>query len=93
MPSARKRESHLPNRRDVLRGQPRLVWVGARRTDSQHAAAWAADLAGQPKAAGSADRRPASFGRAKSCILLFMWGGPAQQDTWDLKPGAGRDSR
>lgn len=29
-----------------------------------------------------------SFGRAKSCILLFMWGGPAQQETWDLKPEA-----
>jgi uncharacterized protein (DUF1501 family) len=29
-----------------------------------------------------------SFGRAKSCILLFMWGGPAHQDTWDLKPSA-----
>src|SRR6266850_1117576 len=26
--------------------------------------------------------------RAKSCIVLFMWGGPAQQDTWDLKPNA-----
>ena len=24
--------------------------------------------------------------RAKACILLFMWGGPAHQDTWDLKP-------
>ena len=32
---------------------------------------------------------PAStFGRAKACILLFMWGGPAQQETWDLKPDA-----
>ena len=29
-----------------------------------------------------------SFGRAKACILLFMWGGPAQQETWDLKPHA-----
>jgi uncharacterized protein (DUF1501 family) len=28
------------------------------------------------------------FGRAKACILLFMWGGPAQQETWDLKPDA-----
>jgi Protein of unknown function (DUF1501) len=28
----------------------------------------------------------ASFGKAKSCILLFMWGGPAQQETWDMKP-------
>ncbi|MBM4071463.1 MAG: DUF1501 domain-containing protein [Planctomycetes bacterium] len=26
--------------------------------------------------------------RARSCILLFMWGGPAQQDTWDMKPEA-----
>ena len=32
--------------------------------------------------------RSSSFGRAKSCILLFMWGGPAQQETWDLKPDA-----
>src|SRR5262245_59317534 len=30
----------------------------------------------------------ASLGRAKSCILLFMWGGPAHQDTWDMKPDA-----
>lgn len=36
---------------------------------------------------------PASFGRAKACILLFMWGGPAQQDTWDLKPEAPADFR
>src|SRR5262245_39042861 len=26
--------------------------------------------------------------RAKACIFLFMWGGPAQQDTWDMKPNA-----
>src|SRR5438128_2284824 len=29
----------------------------------------------------SARRRP-----AKSCILLFLWGGPPQQDMWDMKP-------
>ncbi|MBI3863142.1 MAG: DUF1501 domain-containing protein [Planctomycetia bacterium] len=34
-----------------------------------------------------------SFGRAKACILLFMWGGPAQQDTWDLKPEAPAEVR
>jgi len=28
------------------------------------------------------------FGRARSCILLFMWGGPSQLDTWDPKPDA-----
>ncbi len=32
-------------------------------------------------------------GRAKACILLFMWGGPAQQDTWDPKPDAPADYR
>jgi len=34
-----------------------------------------------------------SFGRAKACILLFMWGGPAHQDTWDLKPHAPAEVR
>ncbi len=31
--------------------------------------------------------------RARACILLFMWGGPAQQDTWDPKPGAPAEYR
>src|SRR3954454_20844175 len=26
--------------------------------------------------------------RAKSCIYLFLWGGPPQQDLWDPKPDA-----
>ena len=34
------------------------------------------------------EARQSRPGRAKACILLFMWGGPAQQDTWDLKPNA-----
>ena len=29
-----------------------------------------------------------TFGRAKRCLLLFMWGGPAHQDLWDMKPDA-----
>jgi hypothetical protein len=48
-------------------------------------------LAGLLQAREAARVRPTSaptFGRAKSCILLFMWGGPAQQETWDLKPDA-----
>jgi uncharacterized protein (DUF1501 family) len=31
--------------------------------------------------------------RAKACIVLFMWGGPAHQDTWDLKPAAPAEYR
>ena len=29
-----------------------------------------------------------SLGRAKRCIFLFMWGGPSQLDTFDMKPEA-----
>lgn len=36
----------------------------------------------------SIESQGSGFGRAKSCILLFMWGGPAHQDTWDMKPEA-----
>jgi hypothetical protein len=30
----------------------------------------------------------AGFGKARSCILIFMWGGPSQLDTWYPKPDA-----
>ena len=29
-----------------------------------------------------------SFGKAKSCIVVFLLGGPPQQETWDPKPEA-----
>ncbi len=42
--------------------------------------------------ARASDASPSSsapgFGRAKSCILIFQWGGPSQLDTWDPKPDA-----
>lgn len=46
-------------------------------------------LAGQAHAAAAnpAGKGP-GFGKAKRCILLFMWGGPSHLDTWDLKPSA-----
>ena len=34
-----------------------------------------------------------SFGKAKSCIVLFMLGGPPQHETWDPKPDAPREVR
>jgi hypothetical protein len=34
-----------------------------------------------------------SQSRAKSVILLFMWGGPSHLDTWDLKPDAPAEVR
>src|SRR5688572_27330031 len=38
------------------------------------------------KAQGASEPSPRTFGRAKSCIVLFMFGAPAHQDSWDLKP-------
>ncbi len=32
-----------------------------------------------------------SFGKAKSVIQIWLWGGPSQIDTWDPKPEAGYD--
>ena len=36
---------------------------------------------------------PASFGKAKACILIFNYGGPSHLDTWDLKPDAPKEIR
>lgn len=35
----------------------------------------------------------ASFGRARSCIVLFLMGGPPQHSTWDPKPDAPAEVR
>lgn len=50
-------------------------------------------LAQQSAAAESLPTRAGSFGRAKRCVILWMGGGPAQQDTFDLKPDAPSDYR
>lgn len=39
--------------------------------------------------AGSAESRAAaSFGKAKNCILLYLYGAPSQLETFDMKPDA-----
>ena len=40
----------------------------------------------QHRQAEGAESRPAA--KAKACILLYMTGGPAQQETFDMKPDA-----
>jgi hypothetical protein len=37
--------------------------------------------------------KPTPPRKAKAVILLFMWGGPAQMDTWDMKPDAPAEVR
>ena len=70
------------NRRDLLRaGSLPLVGLGL------------PDLLRGRAAAESERPSGGTFGRAKACIVLFMWGGPAQQDTWDPKPDAPAEYR
>jgi hypothetical protein len=46
-------------------------------------------LPGLLAATGANPAKPRTAGgKAKSCILVFLWGGPPQQDLWDMKPDA-----
>jgi len=75
--------SAWPSRRDILRaGSLGLVGLTLPQL-----------LAGRAAMAQPQAIKPSAFGRAKACILLFMWGGPAHQDTWDLKPDAPAEIR
>jgi hypothetical protein len=47
----------------------------------------------QNTARGAARPAARSFGKAKSCIILYLSGGPAQLDTFDPKPDAPEDIR
>jgi hypothetical protein len=73
-----------PTRRDVLRlGALGLTLPGMLALQSSARA--------EPQ--GSRANAAHGFGRAKSCIILFAWGGMSHIDTWDLKPKAGSDVR
>jgi hypothetical protein len=42
----------------------------------------------QPAVQASPTRLHQSFGRAKACILLYLYGAPSQLETFDMKPDA-----
>lgn len=42
----------------------------------------------ESKATQAESPRVGSFGSAKSCILLYLWGSPSQLETFDVKPDA-----
>src|SRR5262245_61124294 len=45
------------------------------------------------RAQPAAARAGKSFGKAKSCILLFLYGSPSQLETFDMKPDAAPEIR
>src|SRR5437868_5112898 len=46
-----------------------------------------------PSLLAARERRERSTARAKSCIVLWMTGGPPQHETWDPKPDAPAEIR
>jgi hypothetical protein len=46
------------------------------------------DLLRAEEGAAASAIRPPSFGRAKACILLYLYGSPSQLETFDVKPDA-----
>ena len=71
------------NRRGLLRaGTVSLVGLGL-----------AELLQGEARAAGKPAARLPGFGRAKSCVLIFLKGGPSHLDTFDPKPDAPAEIR
>src|SRR5262245_22828161 len=45
------------------------------------------------KALGAKPQAATGRRAARSCILLYLWGGPPQQDMWDMKPDAPQGMR
>ncbi|MBL9122551.1 MAG: DUF1501 domain-containing protein [Planctomycetaceae bacterium] len=70
-------------------GRRRLLEAGALGALGLSLPAW---LRGQVAAAAD-PVISAPPGKAKACILMFMWGGPSQLDTFDLKPHAPAEVR
>ena len=75
------RKLNLMNRRSVLQaGSLGAMGLGI--------ADWWRIIAASESTGAGKRRRP-----AKACIFLFMWGGPSQLETFDLKPDAPEEVR
>jgi hypothetical protein len=88
-PEFQRLESRLDRRELLQLGG--LGALGLSLTDLLAARSLAAkERSGDPSSAFS---DMPGFGKARSCIVMFMWGGPSHIDTWDLKPEAPAEVR
>src|SRR5438067_10365849 len=71
-------------------GSPRKLCDGLTRRDFLHAGGLGLLGLGAASAGASGPARAVdrSFGKAKACILLFLYGSPSQLETFDTKPDA-----
>lgn len=52
-----------------------------------------AGLSSPQSAEAGTSSRSSSFGQARSCILIYLFGGPSHIDIWDMKPAAPAEIR
>jgi Protein of unknown function (DUF1501) len=74
-------------------GSPQRLCDGVRRRDFLRAGAFGLAGLSLPQLLQAADssfrtNHEKSFGKAKSCILLYLYGSPSQLETFDMKPDA-----
>jgi Protein of unknown function (DUF1501) len=75
-------------------GTPRSLCDGLTRREFLHVGALSgmglslSRLLHADEAQATAAPRTASFGKAKACILLYLYGSPSQLETFDVKPNA-----
>src|SRR5687768_14875853 len=79
-----------------IEGEPARLCDGTSRRDLLRVGGLALgglSLPGLLASRAPAAEKSGSFGRARSCILLYMVGGPPQHETFDPKPEASVDIR
>ncbi len=75
-------------------GSPKRLCNGLTRRDMLHAGGLSllgltlADYLRLSEAQATPKKTAASFGKAKACILLYLYGSPSQLETFDMKPDA-----
>ena len=77
-------------------GSKELIRDGLTRRDLLQVTALAplgASIAKVTQAASRPDSIASGFGKAKRCLLLYLWGSPSQLDTLDPKPNAPSEVR
>src|SRR5580704_19792973 len=72
----------------TILSQPRRMCSGLTRRELLQVGGAGLFGLGLPKVWAAEAARPAFRARAKSVMFLFLFGGPSQLETFDLKPGA-----
>src|SRR3954466_9419355 len=89
-------EKQLDSHMFQLNGAPRALRGGMTRRAMLRIGAIAPlglTLPALLRAAETPGPNAGKFGKAKRCLMLYMWGGPSHIDTFDMKPGAPAEIR